>query len=140
MSFRELFFDIQYYPLKVMSNYAFMQSKVCSNNYYFFCILLFYSQIDSSLNSNLYLIYLCIVWQLYHILPDIDIKYTLPKLQRPPTRKTPHNIKHNWSSFSLAVTRSFVPLYIISNTMPNENGTAIVTLDDITKKPIAPEK
>lgn len=69
----------------------------------------------------------------------MDIKYTLPKLQRPPTRNTPHSIRHNVSSFSLAAPKSLVLLYMISSTLPKENGMAIVTLDDIIRKPIAPE-
>lgn len=69
----------------------------------------------------------------------MDIRYTLPKLQRPPIRNTPHNITQRVSSFSLAPAKSLVLLYIISNTFPRENGTAIETLEDIIRKPIAPK-
>lgn len=76
----------------------------------------------------------------FYYVPDIDIKYTLPKLHNPPIRKTPHNIMQSESSFSRADPRSLVLVYIISNTLPSENGTAMVTLDDITRKSIAPGK
>ena len=59
-------------------------------------------------------------------------------MHRPPSRNTPHNVKHRPSNFALAVAKSVVPLYIMSRTIPNENGTAIVTLDDTTKNPMAP--
>lgn len=69
----------------------------------------------------------------------MDIKYTLPKLQSPPTRNTPQSIRHSVSSFSLAAPRSPVLLYIMSRTLPREKGTAIVTLEDTMRKLIAPE-
>ncbi len=74
----------------------------------------------------------------FESLPERFIRYTRPKLQSAPIRKTNVKVRHNLFRLSRILSESLV--YMTSITRPRANGTAIETVLDTTSKQMAPEK
>jgi len=73
----------------------------------------------------------------YCYLPEISIRYDLAKFAKPPTMNTTSRMEENVVSLSMSVP-SLEEVFIMSITLPIQNGTDRDTALDIAKKNTAP--
>lgn len=73
-------------------------------------------------------------------LPDVCIKYNLPKFAHAPPRKISDSVKHSVCRLdSMTACPLSVSENIISISLPMKYGTDIVIVDEIRSKPTAPK-